>query len=196
MNLKNKMKKLESNFLNMVLVLLGITVVAGAALASVYELTKGPIEQAKLLKQENAIQAVIPGFDNKPIDESYEIKSDEGTIRVFPAKKGDQQLGVAVETFTNKGFSGEIKLMVGFDTEGNILDYSVLEHKETPGLGSKMQDWFRNGSRDVKGKNPVKDNLTVSKDGGDIDAITAATISSRAFLDAIQRGHKAYTTKK
>lgn len=189
------MKKLESNFINMVLVLLGITVVAGAALASVYELTKGPIEQAKLVKQEKAIQAVIPGFDNKPIEDSYEVESSDGIVKIFPAKKGGKQIGAAVETFTNNGFSGEIKLMVGFDTEGNILDYSVLEHKETPGLGSKMQDWFRTDGRDIKGKNPSKNDLTVVKDGGEIDAITAATISSRAFLDAVQRGHKAYTTK-
>lgn len=82
--------------------------------------------------------------------------------------------------------------MVGFDVDGNVINYSVLEHKETPGLGSKMAEWFTTGKGDIKGKNPGKDNFTVSKDGGKIDAITAATISSRAFLDAVNRAHKVY----
>lgn len=188
------MKKLESNFLNMFIVLMGITVLAAASLGSVYELTKEPIKQAQLSKQELAIKAVIPGFDNDPIKDSYNVEAADGIVRVFPAMKGDETLGAAVETFTTKGFGGLVKVMVGFDKEGNILNYSVLEHKETPGLGSKMQEWFRGGKRAIAGKNPSKDNLTVAKDGGDIDAITAATISSRAFLDAVDRGYQTYMT--
>lgn len=78
--------------------------------------------------------------------------------------------------------------MVGFNPDGTIANYSVLEHKETPGLGSKMDTWFtKNNKGDVVGKNPGTNGLKVSKDGGEVDAITAATISSRAFLDAINR---------
>lgn len=101
-------------------------------------------------------------------------------------------MGAAIESFTNNGFSGLIKIMVGFDKEGNILNYTVLSHKETPGLGSKMNDWFREGTGNINGKNPGQNNLTVSKDKGEIDAITAATISSRAFLDGIQTAYKGY----
>ena len=186
------MKKLESTFLNMFLVLLGIAVTAGAALGSVYNLTKEPIAEAKLKKQLVAIQEVVPGFDNQPSSEAKAFDTDGETVTIYPAKKDGKMIGAAVETFTKNGFSGLIKIMVGFDAEGKVINYKVLEHKETPGLGSKMDEWFRNGSANINGKSPLTDKLTVSKDGGDVDAITAATISSRAFLEAVDRGHKVY----
>ena len=79
--------------------------------------------------------------------------------------------------------------MVGFDESGNILDVSVLEHKETPGLGTKMDD--DKFKEQFRGKNPEEFNLEVKKDGGEVDAITAATISSRAFSDGVQRAYDA-----
>ncbi|MDR0811251.1 MAG: RnfABCDGE type electron transport complex subunit G, partial [Paludibacter sp.] len=105
-------------------------------------------------------------------------------------------VGAAVESVSHKGFSGDIRVMVGFDKDGNIVDYSVLEQKETPGLGTKMTDWFKTakGAQDIRGKNPAKNKLQVSKDGGEVDAITAATISSRAFLDAVINAYNAYAT--
>lgn len=169
------------------IVMIIITGVAAAALGSVYEATKAPIALAQAAKQQNAIKAVLPEFDNNPLDEVKEYEVDGGIVKVFPATKADKEVGYAIETFTNKGFNGFVKIMVGVDTNGNIITYSVLVNKETPGLGSKMNEWFLNKG-DIRGMNPTKDNMTVSKDGGDVDAITAATISSRAFLDAINRG--------
>ncbi len=215
------MAKTESTLVNMVLALLIITAIAGGSLGMVYKVTKEPIEKAKLAKQQKAILEVVPGFDNNPTEEMYELTSKEGhTLKVFPCKKGDELLGVAISTKTDKGFSGEIKVMVGLKPDGTIINYSVLEHKETPGLGSKMQEWFRpdvlkaksgkeeksskifewffgkkstgGGNKSILNKNPNSNNLTVSKDGGEIDAITAATISSRAFLDAIAIAFETY----
>ncbi len=104
------------------------------------------------------------------------------------AKRNGELVGTAVKTYTNNGFGGKVWLMVGFNPNGTISNYSVLEHKETPGLGSKMDLWFtKNGKGNIIGKKPGTTGLKVSKDGGDIDAITAATISSRAFLDAVNR---------
>lgn len=177
----------------MVLVLCAITVIAALSLGSVYNATKEPIALAKKQKQEQAIKMVVPEFDNNPTQEVVTVTTADGLeLKVFPAKKGGSLVGAAVEALTTKGFGGEVKIMVGFDAEGQIVDYSVLEHKETPGLGTKMEPWFRVGSGDVRGKNPGTSNLTVSKDGGDIDAITAATISSRAFLDAVAKGYEGY----
>ncbi|HBJ76838.1 MAG TPA: hypothetical protein DDY68_03190 [Porphyromonadaceae bacterium] len=87
-------------------------------------------------------------------------------------------------------------MMVGFDLEGNVVDYTILQHGETPGLGSKMKDWFRTEKKNqsILHSNPSKRRFYVSKDGGEVDAITAATISSRAFLEAIRRAHKQYIT--
>ncbi|MGM9758830.1 MAG: FMN-binding protein, partial [Parabacteroides sp.] len=104
-----------------------------------------------------------------------------------------------IESNTKKGFGGEIKVIVGFDKEGKILNYSVLQHAETPGLGAKMQDWFRmdKNKQSVLGRVVPDGGLKVTKDDKEngVDAITAATISSRAFLDAINRAYSALTGK-
>ncbi|MCU4156080.1 RnfABCDGE type electron transport complex subunit G [Carboxylicivirga sp. A043] len=193
------MAKTESTLKNMVLTLLVITCVAGASLGGMYELTKEPIAAAKAAKQQAAIKEVVPGFNNNPGDEMYELKSKEGfDLKLFPAKKDGNLIGVAIESMTNTGFGGNIKIMVGLKPDGSIINYQVLEHKETPGLGTKMDVWFKTdkGNQSILGKNPKNNNLTVSKDGGEVDAITAATISSRAFLHAIQVAYETYTTNQ
>ena len=184
--------KKESTFVTMVLTLFIVTFVASAALGYLYELTKAPIEASKLAKQTNAIMEVVPEFDNEPGNESYTMDIDGGTLEFFPAKKNGELVGTAVSTFTNKGFSGEVKIMVGFLPDGTIHNISVLEHKETPGLGDKMTKSKSDWSIQFNGKNPADFKLSVTKDGGDVDAITASTISSRAFCDAVDRAYKAY----
>jgi electron transport complex protein RnfG len=184
--------KKESTFVSMVLTLFLVTFIASAALGYLYELTKGPIEASKLSKQNNAIMQVVPEFDNEPGEESFKIDVDGGTLEFFPAKKNGELVGTAVSTFTNNGFSGNFKIMVGFLPDGTIHNISVLEHKETPGLGDKMQKSKSNWSVQFNGKNPANFQLKVTKDGGDVDAITASTISSRAFCDAVDRAYKAY----
>ena len=86
-----------------------------------------------------------------------------------------------------------LTVLVGFDNEGKIIDYSLLSHAETPGLGSKAADWFKKGAKgDITGKNPGEAPLTVSKDG-ESDAITASTITSRAFFWlAVNNAYAAY----
>ncbi len=214
------MGKTASSLSNMVISLVIVTLIAGGSLGYVYRLTEGPISEARQSKQKDAIAMVVPEFDNDPGSEMYEITSQEGqTLKVFPAKMEGELVGIAIESITNKGFGGEIKVMVGFKPDGTIYNYQVLEHKETPGLGTKMADWFKpqsdgessekqrspffdqlfgikagegGNNRSIVGKNPETTNLTVSKDGGEIDAITAATISSRAFLDAIRVAYFSY----
>ena len=186
------MAKTESTFKNMVLSLTLISVVASACLGFVYELTKKPIELSNLNKKLNAIREVVPEFTNNPNDEMFRLPTGEGdSLEVYPAKKDGTIIGYAVNTYTNNGFSGNISLMAGFRPDGTIINISVLEQKETPGLGTKMtepefKDQFNN-------KNPADFELKVIKDGGTVDAITAATISSRAFCDAVSR---AYNTLK
>lgn len=189
------MEKLKSTLPNMLLSLAGICIVAGAALAGVNMYTMEPIAASKAAALQNAIKQVTPDFDNNPTDDRFKSATSEGdSLLVFPARKGGRLVGVAVESFTKKGFSGEIKVITGFDTEGKLLNYSVLQHAETPGLGSKMEQWFRTekNRQSVVGRNLSGGALKVAKDGGDVDAITAATISSRAFLDAINRAYSAY----
>lgn len=179
----------------MLLSLTLICVCAGAILAGVNMYTTGPIAASKAAALQNAIKEVVPGFDNNPTEQAYKgITSEGDSLIIYPATKDGKFIGVAVESNTKKGFSGEIRVIVGFDTEGKLLNYSILQHAETPGLGSKMQEWFRTerNKQNIIGRVLSGGNLTVSKDGGDVDAITAATISSRAFLDAINRAYSAY----
>ncbi len=189
------MAKRESTFTNMVVTLLGVTAIAATALGYVYDLTKGPIELAKIKAQNEAIKQVLPEFDTLGI--SFKTLTEEGgdSIELFPAYIGQNLAGVAIKTYTKKGFSGFISVMAGIDKSGNFSGYQILEHAETPGLGSKMGVWFNNAEKpnqNVIGKSPKTTKFQVTKDGGDIDAITASTISSRAFLDAMVRAYKAY----
>jgi electron transport complex protein RnfG len=187
-----RMAKKESTFMSMVLTLLIVTLVASAALGYIYEITKGPIAASKLAKLNNAIKQVVPEYDTIPGDEVYKMGIDGDTLVFYPAKKDGELVGTAISTFTNKGFGGNIKLMVGLLPDGTINNISVLEHKETPGLGDKMSKKKSEWSIQFNGKNPSDFKLKVTKDGGDVDAITASTISSRAFCDAVERAHKAY----
>ena len=187
------MKKLESSLKNMVLVLTGVTVIAGALLGYVNELTKGPIAEANAKALSDAIALVVPGFDNNPADAPESFELNGATYKIYKATKGGEFIGAAVESSAN-GFGGALNVLVGFDKEGNIIDYSLLSHAETPGLGSKAADWFKKGQKgDITGKNPGKGALTVKNDGGEVDAITASTITSRAFLNAVNNAYAAFS---
>ncbi|MCD8262244.1 MAG: RnfABCDGE type electron transport complex subunit G [Bacteroides sp.] len=187
------MKKLESSLTNMLLVLTGVTVITVGLLAYVNELTKGPIAEADAKTLSDAIGVVVPEFDNDPTVEMNEYESGGAIYKIYPASKGGEFVGAAVESVT-MGFGGELKVLVGFDAEGNIYDYSLLSHVETPGLGSKASDWFKKGAKgSIIGMNPGKEPLKVDKDGGQIDAITASTITTRAFLNAVNAAYAAYS---
>ena len=186
------MKKLESSFKNMVIVLTVVAVVAGLLLGYVNKLTAEPIAQANAKALSDAIALVVPGFDNEPAANPDTIEVAGVTYKIYKATKGDKFIGAAVESSAN-GFGGALTVLVGFDADGKIIDYSLLSHAETPGLGSKAADWFKKGGKgDITGKTPGDKPLTVSKDGGEIDAITASTITSRAFLNAVNAAYVAY----
>lgn len=184
-------KKLESTLINMVLVLTGIAVLSALCLGFVYQQTKGEIAKAQENKKLKAIQEVLlEGFDNRPDKMSQEVTDDLGNkITIYVAQRDGQTTSYAVRSYSKQAFGGEMWLMVGFLADGTINRISVLDQKETPGLGTKVD------TDDFKGqfsaKNPNQYSLKVKKDGGDVDAITAATISSRAFTDAVSRAHQA-----
>ena len=180
-------KKLESTLLNMFLSLVLISMVMSSALGFVYIKTKGPIEQASRQKEINAIRQVVPEFDNDP----SAAKTEKDGVIIYRLSNLGKPVGYAVKSFTEKGFGGLVEIMAGFLPDGSIYNVTVLQHKETPGLGTKMNDPKFGGQ--FLGKNPDAFKLLVKKDGGSVDAITAATVSSRAYCDALQR---AFTTMK
>ena len=196
------MQKLESSLKNMVLVLVGVALIVGAILAYVNHLTSGPIAEKAEKSLAAGIKSVM-GTENlqvaEPVqaDETIDGKQVSFTIHKCSDKSG-KQLGAAVESVTG-GFGGDLKVLVGFDTEGKILGYTILQTSETPGLGAKAATWFqKDGKGSVIGLSPKDGDLHVSKDdkgGNAVDAITASTITSRAFLKAINQAYKVYAGK-
>jgi electron transport complex protein RnfG len=189
------MKKLESTLLNMVLVLTGVAIVMGGVLAYVNHLTEGPIAQQKEKALSDGIKTVMCVDDLKVAKTDTVRQNADGkelTYVIYQIQNAqNEDLGAAVESTTG-GFGGDLKVLVGFDPEGTILGYTLLEHAETPGLGAKADKWFQKGEKgDIIGKSPSEP-LTVSKDGGQVDAITASTITSRAFLLAVNNAYNAY----
>ena len=172
------MKKLESTWYNMAIVLTLISVVAGAALAYVNELTKGPIAEIQQRNEAQAIKAVL-------CDDSAVITDTvtTGDVVVYLTENG-----AAVKTTDplNGSFGGGLTIMVGLNKEFQILGYTVLLSNETPGLGAKADEWFQKGG---KGEIIVKQagQLATTMDNGDMDAITASTITSRSFLRAVNK---------
>jgi electron transport complex protein RnfG len=179
----------ESSLFNMVATLVVITLISGFALAYVNQLTQEPIHQAQLAKKKEALVEVLPKFDNNPIDTRYAVFVEAlgDSVEVFKAYQSGELVGTAVNAFSPNGYSGDVRLMVGFLPDGTVYAVSVLQQTETPGLGTKMTEAeFKNQFTD---KNPKNFKMQVVKDGGQIDAITAATISSRAFCDALQTAY-------
>lgn len=189
------MKKLESTLPNMILSLGLITVISGVLLGGAYAITKDPIDRQAEQLQTQAIAEVTPHFTNNPEADKWTTTIDNSEFTVYPAYDCDKLVGAAVKGSSMNGFGGEITVMAGFDDKGTVTGYKVLQHAETPGLGSKMETWFRDpqGARSVIGKNPDIVSFFVSKDpGGEIDGITAATITSRAFLEIMRNAFAAY----
>ena len=180
----------------MVLVLTGVAVIMGGILAYVNHLTEGPINDQKAKALADGIKTVMCVSDLKVAKtdtvRQNDAKGKELIYLLYHVQDAQgQDLGAAVQSTTG-GFGGDLKVLVGFDPDGKILGYTLLEHAETPGLGAKADRWFQKGEKgDIIGKSPAEP-LTVSKDGGQVDAITASTITSRAFLLAVNSAYSAY----
>lgn len=177
------MKKLQSTWYNMAIVLTVISVVAGAALAYVNELTKGPIAEIQQRNEAQAIKAVLCD-DNAVITDTV----TNGDVVVYVAENG-----AAVKTTDplNGSFGGGLTIMVGLSKDFQVLGYTVLLSNETPGLGAKADEWFQKGGKgEIVGKTAGQ--LATTKDNGEIDAITASTITTRSFLRAVNNAYAEY----
>lgn len=193
------MKKMESTLPNMVLVLVLVALVTGGVLAYVHHITEAP----KMAQQKESlvadIKAVMGGGEVKESAMRTVTRAFGGKNCTFVihevADANGKPVGNAVES-TTMGFGGDLAVLVGLDADGNVTGYAIRQTSETPGLGIKAADWFQKGAKgDIIGKNPLKGNFTVSKDGGDVDAITASTITSRAFLKAVAQAAEVVVKK-
>lgn len=201
-------KKAESTLKNMFLSLTVIALVAAAALAAMNAITEGPIRQAEQNKVNAAIKAVLCQTDQEgnvtakiEYDESRMVDTvirfktdarDDSVVCHLAYSTEGEYRGAAVEAIDFNGFGGNLRVMVGFDVDGNVYGYSILESNETPGLGAKADKWFQPGKKGcIVGRTPDS-TLYVTKDKdhkGNVDAITGSTITSKAFMRCV---HKAY----
>ncbi len=189
------MQKLKSTLPNMVIVLGLIAAITSSLLAVVYTVTKEPIAEVQVKKLNDAVGQVVPGLDRF---EEYKVASVLGgdSLTFYDAFKGSELIGTAVKTYDNGGFNGLIEVIVGFDKNGKIINNVVLTQAETPGLGAKIDPKQSNFAQQFNGKDLNSYRLKVKKDGGDVDAITAATITSRAYSRAIDLAYQTYISQK
>ncbi|MBR4810050.1 MAG: RnfABCDGE type electron transport complex subunit G [Bacteroidales bacterium] len=178
----------KSNLVNMALSLTAVCLVCSALLGGVYAMTSGPIAEAQAAKTAASIARVLPEFSVQPELKSVEAGGVEYSYYDVPGS------GIAVISSV-AGFGGPLTLMVGIDGSGLVVNSVVLSHSETPGLGAKCTtetsfiDQF-------KGWDPAARKLAVRKDGGEVDAITASTITSRAYTAAIANAYNVYLKLK
>ncbi|MBQ9588063.1 MAG: RnfABCDGE type electron transport complex subunit G [Bacteroidales bacterium] len=188
-------KKAESTLVNMLVSLTAIALVASLALALVNNATKGPIEEVNKKKIAEAVAKVLPAYDNYTID-TVQVTTPKGSqpmVRYTAVDANGAVVGKALEAWDDNGFGGKISAMVGFDAEGAISGYEILSSAETPGLGAKADKWFqKDGKGNVIGMQPGQADLKVKKDGGQVDAITGSTITSRAFCRLVQLAYQAF----
>lgn len=168
-----------------------VTFISSLLMGGVYSLTKESIEKVMIQKVNSAIAEVAPPFDNLPSEEFFLQELEGKEYKIYPAKRGSEVLGYTIES-NSTGFGGPIKIMVGFNLDSTIVGVTTLSHTETPGLGDKIESAKSNFSTQFEGKSPADFKLLVKRDGGDVDAITASTISSRAFCSALDKAWKLF----
>ncbi|MDO4184664.1 MAG: RnfABCDGE type electron transport complex subunit G [Rhodospirillales bacterium] len=182
------MKPIKSTLFNMVTVLTIVAICSAAAIGYVYKITKAPIDDAKNGNILSAIKEIVGIFDNNPFEEKTSISGSN--VELYPAREKGTVTSVAIKSSSDEGFGGKIELIIGILLDGTITGYKIVEQSETPGLGTKVTE--PQFSNQFVGKNAYTDNFDLKKDGGEIDAVTGATISSRAVVGAVKNAVEAY----
>jgi electron transport complex protein RnfG len=173
----------------------------GLLLAITDRLTVEDIGARSLEDRQNSLSQVIPDsvHDNNLVTDTIRMTDDHGKeITIYRARKAGRITGVAYEIY-GTGYAGEIKLMMGVDAEGKLLGVRPLAHKETPGLGDKIEvkkgDWILRFTGLSLG-NPVPERWKVKKDGGEFDQFAGATITPRGVVRAIRGGLDFFAANK
>lgn len=181
--------------IKMVIVLTILSAASGGLLAAIKNGTVEDIEyqQLKFLKAP-AVKEIFEGVENDPITDKIKIKDGEKEVTFFPGVFGGEKNSVCFETF-GKGYGGDLGLMVGVNLENDtIVGVRVTTHSETPGLGARAKD-----SPDLVEQFPnlpIASTFNVKGSGGQIDALTGATITSAAVCSAATDAGKLYTKLK
>lgn len=181
-------------------VLGGFSLAATLLLTVAYSLTREPIAQSALDDLRRSLSQVIPAsiHDNNPAGDTLQLQVDGVPVLVYRARQADQVTGVAFEV-GSKGYGGEIRLLLGMDSQGKLLGVRVLKHTETPGLGDKIEvnrsDWITRFTGLSLG-NPPEAQWAVKKDGGPFDQFAGATITPRAVVNGIRDGLRLFAAQR
>ena len=207
------MSKSSSNMFYLGFFLCAVCAVSAAVMGGAALLTKGPIEKAQIRKVSESLRKILPPFDNDPFAESCMVSS----VRFYTARKEGKVVGYAGELSVNSGYGGKMEALLSFHPDGRIRSFVVTQHSETPGLGSVVTDrtspvtlrslFSRKKSPDVlppnrildqyaghslQGKDPWRTPWKIAKDGGDVQYVTGATLSSRAVNELAWKGAEAF----
>ncbi len=174
---------------------LGLTaLLSGALLGFFHDLTAGPIAEASARQLSESLAELMPPFSNDPLADAKRIAVDGDSLTLYPCSGQGSLVGAAIESVSHNGFGGDIRLLVCFSADRSVTGFRVMSHAETPGLGAKMGEWFGGDPRRTTIVGRHDEHLKVKADGGNVDAITGATITSRAFLEAVNRASEAFNT--
>ncbi|MBN1357079.1 RnfABCDGE type electron transport complex subunit G [bacterium] len=171
-----------------VIILVLIAVIAGACLSVVYVSTAERIAEVKRMELLEALKKVMPFLKDSPREIAFDFNGE--TILIYAVEEDGVLEGAAVRMTTREGYGGDISFLMGVGPSGEITGFYLLSHKETPGLGTKAAD--RKFWGQFIGKSLDNFSFKVKKDKGDVEAITAATITSRALSQALEKGLKVY----
>ena len=178
----------KSTLGNMALCLSAVCLICSAVVGGAYAVTADPIAEAAKAKTTASIARVLPEFSAEPEQGSIELNGAKYPYYKVPGA------GCAIISATS-GFGGVLTLMVGIAEDGTIHNTTVLSHSETPGLGAKCTT-DEHFMEQFRGFDPAAKTLTVKKDGGDLDAITASTITSRAYALAVSNAVNVFNQLK
>jgi electron transport complex protein RnfG len=201
--------------------LAAVCTLASAVLAVADHYTKDARAAAKLAEKSEALRQVLPPFDNEPLEDAVKLDAEQHAVTVFRARRDGQIVGFAGQGTTDQGFGGRIEILVGLKTDGTIRKIVVTSHAETPGLGTiatdrravrTLRDVFSGSTQDDRQESAVPPSAyldqyeryrvteeatyRVTKDGGEIEAVSGATISSRAIADAVSRVAQAFAENR
>lgn len=183
------------DMIKMVIVLTVLAAFSGGLLAAVRDNTQDRIQnqQLKFVKGP-ALNEIFKEAANDPIQDRFTIPDGEQEKVVFVGVYGGEPKAVAMEAY-GKGYGGDVGVMVGIDlTTDQIMGVAVTTHAETPGLGAKAKD--EPGLSSQFAGLGVDDPIKVTQDGGNINAISGATITSRAVASAAGKVAEMYKTIK
>ncbi|WP_376697187.1 RnfABCDGE type electron transport complex subunit G [Wenzhouxiangella sp. EGI_FJ10305] len=185
------------------LILAGLGLAAAILLAGLDQLTRERIADERKQRALSAVSAMLSGieYDNDLLEDTTSLSVPElaDPVTIYRARLRSQPVAAVMDVVTPAGYSGDIRLLVAADIEGTVLGVRILEHRETPGLGDKIErgksDWVEQ-FEDTSLENPPAKDWAPDRRDGAFDTVTSATITSAAVIDAVKRVLRAFESSK